>query len=58
MTPEVYHSIRTLVRYLYKEERRHWEESGRPDAHIFRDIERVANWLDRAHPVRGASQSS
>ena len=33
--------VRLVVDYLYQDERRHFEESGRPRRHIFRVIERL-----------------
>lgn len=44
--PEVHESLHALVQYFYRDERKHWQESGRPKAHIFHDVERVAAWLD------------
>ncbi len=48
---EVQDSIQALVEYLYEEERRHWEESGRPAAHIFSHVTRVADWLESLPPA-------
>jgi hypothetical protein len=47
ITPEVYESLRALVEYDYSEERKHWQENGRPALHIFRHIKRVEEWLDQ-----------
>jgi hypothetical protein len=41
-------SVQELVDYLYADEMRHWQESDRPALHIFHDITRVAEWLDKA----------
>lgn len=45
ITPEVRHSLDTLIEYLWHDEQKNWDADGRPDAHIFRDVERVAAWL-------------
>lgn len=46
ITAEVYDSLHALIEYLYRDEERHWEADGRPARHIFRDVRRVADWLD------------
>lgn len=33
--------VRLLVDYLYQDERRHFEESGKSKRHIFRALERL-----------------
>lgn len=33
--------VRLVVDYLYQDERRHFEESGKPREHIYRVIERL-----------------
>lgn len=45
ITPDVRESILALVEYLWRDEAKHWEASGRPAAHIFRHVERVSAWL-------------
>ena len=55
ITPEVYESLHALIEYVYSEEHKHWQESGRPAAHIFHEVARVADWLDTLTvPRRGA----
>ena len=39
-------SIRALVLYMAPEEGRHFAENEKPRDHIFRDVMRVAKWLD------------
>jgi hypothetical protein len=39
-------SLRTLLNYLEHDEQRHWEEAGRPAAHIFSDICDLRHYLD------------
>jgi hypothetical protein len=38
--------IENVVRYLAEQERKNWEECGRPDDHIYRSIARIAGWLE------------
>ena len=38
--------IKKLLEYLYEDERKHWEECGKPKKHIFTIIERLENKLD------------
>ena len=33
--------VRLVVDYLYRDEMRHFEESGKPKRHIFRVLERL-----------------
>ena len=46
ISPEVRRSLMMLIEYLWRDEQKNWEADGRPDAHIFHDVERVAAWLD------------
>lgn len=46
LTAEVYESLSALIEYASPDERKHWEEAGRPRDHIFLDLERIAAWLD------------
>ena len=39
------HSLNEIVSYLYGDERKHWEELGQPEAHIYHDVVKVADWL-------------
>lgn len=45
ITPEVGRSLNALIEYLWRDEQKHWEESDRPKAHIFHDVQIVAAWL-------------
>jgi hypothetical protein len=41
--------LRRIINYLYADEERHWQEAGEPNTnHIFHDIIRLAEWLDKA----------
>lgn len=40
-----------MVVYLAESEGKHYAEEGKPAAHIFRDVMRVAKWLD-ANPQK------
>ncbi len=46
MTIKTYRSLYVMLEYLENEEKKHYEESGQPESHIYRDIERVREWLD------------
>jgi hypothetical protein len=48
MNKETQFSLRQIINYLYGDEEKHWQEENRPVRHIFRDILRVASWLDTA----------
>jgi hypothetical protein len=50
MDERTWRSLRHLVLYLAPDEGRDYAETGRPADHIFRDIMRVARWLDR-YPI-------
>lgn len=45
MDQETMHSLNEILSYLYADERKHWEELGQPEAHIYHDVVRVADWL-------------
>ena len=45
MDEEVKRSLLDVIEYLYSEEKRHYEESGKPKNHIFNDVRRVDDWL-------------
>jgi hypothetical protein len=55
ITPQVYESLHALNEYVYSEERKHWQESGRPAAHIFHEVKRVADWLDTVPVPRSST---
>jgi hypothetical protein len=46
ITPEVRHSLIAVIQYLWHDEQKDWEADGRPNAHIFHDVARVAAWLE------------
>ncbi len=39
-------SLTEIINYLYRDEKKHHEESEGDEHHIFTDIQRVAEWLD------------
>ncbi len=39
-------AVQEIVNYLYVDEQKDFEASGKPKQHIFRDIRLVANWLE------------
>ena len=41
--------LREIIDYLYREEKRDYEESGKPDGHIFGTIKRTKNLMDKEH---------
>lgn len=42
-------SIMNLVDYLYEDEKTNWEELGKPEGHIFNDIQRLSEFLAKAY---------
>jgi hypothetical protein len=46
MDNETYNSLCAVLDYLMPEEKRHWEEMGKPDDHIYLDVRRVDDWAD------------
>ena len=47
MDIETIESLREILDYLRPDERKHWEEAGKPaSGHIHHDITRVTAWLD------------
>ncbi len=46
MDKKTYDAIKRVVEYLYDDEENHWEESGKPKNHIFRDVCRLNGLLD------------
>lgn len=47
MDKDTIHSLNEVVSYLYGDERRHWEELGQPEAHIYHDVAKLADWFKR-----------
>ena len=41
-----YRSLSAILEYLCEDERKHWEELGKPDDHIYTHIQRVQTWAD------------
>ncbi len=48
MDKETLRSLRHVVDYLYDDEERHFWESDEPKDHIFRDVRRLALFLQKA----------
>ena len=46
MNKDILRSIRRIVIYMAPEEGRHYEEDGKPRGHIFRDVMRLAKFVD------------
>jgi hypothetical protein len=47
LTPDETWSLRRVVAYALPEERRHWQEAGRPKRHIYRDLKALSLALRR-----------
>lgn len=45
VTPEFLEQLEDLIQYVWEDEESHWEESGRPDNHIFVKIKKLNDWL-------------
>jgi hypothetical protein len=45
MDEKTYKSLLNILDYL-KDEKRDWEENGKPENHIYNDIQRLSNWAD------------
>ncbi len=41
LNPEILEDIKTIVRYLWEDESKHWEENECPDIHIFKVLKRI-----------------
>lgn len=45
MDDETYESLERVISYYYAEERRNWEECGKPrKGHIFLDLRNLRGW--------------
>jgi len=42
---KVLRAINLLVKYSFINEEKHFEESGKPKNHIFRDVRKINHWL-------------
>lgn len=40
-------ALESILFYLQAEEKKHWQESGRPKEHIYHSIKELANFLDK-----------
>ena len=45
MDEEVRACLRDIIEYLIHDERKSWEEDGRPTSHIYLSVKRVEDWL-------------
>jgi len=41
--------LREIIDYLYREEKKHYEESGKPNGHIFETIRRTKKLLNKKY---------
>ena len=46
MSKETMGHLELLIEYLWTEEHKHFEESDRPEKHIFVDVKAIKEWLD------------
>jgi|WetSurMetagenome_2_1015567.scaffolds.fasta_scaffold435116_3 hypothetical protein len=54
----IWDDLRVIVDYMLVDERRHYEETARPDraGHIYLYLRRVDNWLrSRTNPIKAQS---
>lgn len=45
VTPEFLEQLEDLIQYVWEDEEKDWEESERPDNHIFVKIKKLNDWL-------------
>lgn len=48
MTDQVREALEQVLEHYLDDERRHFEEAGRPQNHIFTSLQIVATWLGEA----------
>ncbi len=46
-----YSALRRIVIYMAPDEGKHFQESGRPKHHIYRDVLALARFLDKHDPT-------
>ena len=46
MYKKTYESLKKVIDYLERNERKHFEESERPDDHIMNDVIDVNDWIE------------
>lgn len=46
MGKETQKALGRLIEYLHDDERKHWEEAGKPAKHIFLDLVEVMAWAE------------
>lgn len=46
MNEKTYRSLLIVLDYLMPEERRHWQELGRPKEHVYRHLRQLRDWAD------------
>ena len=46
MDKETYNSLAVVLEYLLADERKHWQELGRPKDHIYIHVRRLMAWAD------------
>ena len=52
MNRDTFKSLVKVLHYLATDEERDWEASGKPDNHIYNDIERLMGWADANRPTQ------
>jgi len=40
--------LEEVVEYMFDDEYKHWQEDGRPEAHIYNCVETLERWLELA----------
>jgi hypothetical protein len=45
MNHEIFKSLEKVVKYLYDDEQKHWEEDGKPKDHIFTHVNLLDHWV-------------
>lgn len=38
--------LKQILNYLWEDEKRNFEESGKPKKHMFKEIKRIADWIE------------
>lgn len=46
VTPELRNDFKMLMKYLWKEEEKHYEEEDKPEGHIFECLVNIKHWLN------------
>jgi hypothetical protein len=46
MSPDLLEALVKLLEYNYEDEKRNWEECGKPDNHIFTSIKKLMDYVN------------